>query len=151
MHISSRTRAFLNWEVKNIQKFLDEFEHCQNGMKRSVVLGQTGEYIIVRNYPLPDRYRPDFMDLLLVVDQYPGNAPVGIYLMNKNNEATIKQISIKFNMFRNQAHHGAQAIAGYTWVCYHYGAGSDWRFRADAPQHGDNLRKYIASFYAELS
>jgi len=106
--------------------------------------------VIVTNFPLPDRYRPDYVDLLLIVDQYPASAPVGIYLMQRNNTTTIKQISAKFNTFQDAAYHGAQAIPGYSWICWHYGSGSNWRFRADAPMHGDNLRKFLATFFAEL-
>jgi hypothetical protein len=148
--ISQRKMAYLNWEINSIQRFLNDFEPARNGLGREAILGHTGEFVIVKNYPLPDRYRPDYVDLLLIVDNYPNNAPVGIYLMHKNNAATIRQISDKFNTFQNNAYHGAQAIQGYTWICWHYGSGCNWKFRADAPQHGDNLRKFLATFYAEL-
>lgn len=149
--VSQRTLAFLNWEIRNIKRFLDEFEPCRNGMIRQAILGHTGEFVIVKNFPLPDQYRPDYVDILLIVDKYPASAPVGIYLMHRNNAATISQIAAKFRTFDDTAYHGAQAIEGYTWICFHYGEGSNWRFRADSPMHGDNLRKFLATFYAELS
>lgn len=104
----------------------------------------------MRNFPLPDGYRPDYIDVLLITDDYPARPPIGLYVLNKRNEALIRQIRDRFNAFHNEAFHDAPAIPGYTWICYHY-SGNSWRYRTDNPTRGDNVRKFIASFFAELN
>jgi hypothetical protein len=149
-NISHRKLALLHWEVANIQEFLNEFELLRNGDRRKAILGHTGEFIIVRNLPLPDRYRPDYVDVLLIVDNFPDTPPIGLYLLNKGNGEVTRQISTKMNAFRNSAHHDAVSINGYTWICYAY-QGNSWRYRADSPSRGDNVRKFLNAFYSEIS
>lgn len=147
---SQRTLALLKWEVANIQSFLDGFEAPANGERRRALLGSTGEYIAIQNSPLPDGYKPDFIDILLMMPDYPAVPPIGLYVLNKSNAALIAQLQRKFNAFRDNAYHDAEAISGYTWICYHY-ASNGWKFRGDNPGRGDNIRKFIACFYAELN
>jgi hypothetical protein len=148
--VSPRKLAKLRWEIQNIQDYLDGFESAMNGRSRSALLGDTAEYIIVRNFPLPDRYWPDYVDLLLIMDDYPAKPPIGLYVLNNRNEALIQQIRDQFNAFQDRAFHDAPAVQGYTWICYHYN-GNSWRYREDNPKRGDNVRKFLASFFAELN
>ncbi|WP_333875792.1 hypothetical protein [Methylobacter sp.] len=148
--VSQRTRDLLKWEVANIQSFLDGFDTPLNGERRRVQLGPTGEYLVIQNLPLPDGYQPDYVDVLLLLDKYPAVPPIGLYILNKANAALMAQLETKFNAFRNNAHHDAEGIMGYTWICYHYGSNS-WKFKGDSPARGDNIRKFIGSFFAELN
>lgn len=148
--LSHRTLALLKWEVINIQNYLDGFDAPVNGERRLAQLGDTGEYIAIQNFPLPDGYRPDYMDMLILTESYPAVPPIGVYVLNKANAALMCQMTTKFNAFRDMAFHAAQPIQGYTWICYHY-AGNAWKFRGDHPARGDNIRKFIASFFAELN
>ncbi len=140
----------LRKEVRLIQAYLNAFEFPANGERRTATISQSGECILVRNFPLPDRYRPDYIDLLLITDDYPARPPIGLYMLNKRNGALIRQIEGRFNAFRNQAHHNAPPIQGYTWICYTY-AGNSWHYREENLARGDNVRKYLASFFAELN
>jgi hypothetical protein len=70
--------------------------------------------------------------------------PIGLYLLNKH-VAAVRQMEARFNAFRDNAYHGAQSIPGYTWICFHF-HNNAWRYRADAPAEGDNLRKFLAAF-----
>ncbi|WP_295457052.1 hypothetical protein [uncultured Thiodictyon sp.] len=145
---SPRKLAQLRWEVANIQAFLDHFDRPLNGESRTVQLGQTAEFLTVRNFPLPDGYRPDYIDLLVVTDNFPATPPIGLYVLHRNNQALIGQLQRRFNAFADQAFHEAPPIRDYTWICYHYG-GNAWRYRADQPARGDNIRKFLASWFAE--
>ena len=146
--VSPRKLAQLGWEVDNLQRYLDGFESPENGERRLAQLGRTAEYLTVRNFPLPDCYRPDYVDLLVLTDLFPGVPPIGIYVLNKQNTALIRQLSDRFNAFADKAFHDAPAIPGYTWICYHY-AGNAWSYRAADPARGDNIRKFLARFFAE--
>lgn len=125
---------------------MSEFGPCGNGEPRSAGLSHTGELVLLRNFPLPDGFRPDYMDILLVVADYPGGPPVGLYVLNRNNAALLQRLGKIFNMFRDAAHYEAPPIPGYTWICYHY-AGDVWHFNAERPAAGDNLRKFLMSFF----
>lgn len=140
----------LRQEVRLIQDYLDAFESPANGERRTASISQSGECIVVRNFPLPDRYRPDYIDLLLITDDYPARPPIGLYVLNKRNEALIRQIESRFNAFRDHAHHNADPIKGYTWICYTY-AGNSWHYCEANLARGDNVRKYLASCFAELN
>ena len=76
---------FLASDLAGIQAFLDEFSPPTNGEDREVELNSTGELVIVRNMPLPDGFVPDYIDLLLMVPDYPSRPPIGIYLLERNN------------------------------------------------------------------
>ena len=148
--IGNRKRsALLQWEVDNLQRsFLDSFEAPKNGGKREAILSSTEEFIVVRNLPLPDVCEPDYVDVLIVVDNYPGVPPIGLYLLNTSvNEDVVRDLAASFNVFDGRAFHEAQSLEGYTWVCYHY-ARNQWRFSANAPHKGDNISKFLSSFFA---
>lgn len=145
---SARRLALLQWEVRSIQAFLDEFEGLPSRM-RCARLAAAGEAIIIRNFPLPDRYQPDYIDLLIALPDYPARPPIGFYVLNQANGALIIQLKDRFNAFRDRAFHEAEALPGYTWICYAY-ADNLWRYRPDSPSQGDNVRKFLASFLANL-
>jgi hypothetical protein len=147
--LSFRKNAILEWEVRNVQAFLDEFGRTSGGSPRVARLGRTGEILIVNNFPLPDRYRPDEIDLFVGVSDYPAQPPIGIYVLNRRNEALVAQIQKRTNAFRDKAFHEADAVPGYTWICYAY-ADNRWRFNASNPSRGDNVRKFLANFFAIL-
>ena len=147
--VSPRALALLRWEIGNIDQFLSEFSSTISGETRAAELNATGEFIRIFNMPLPDDYQPDHCDLVLIVDDFPARPPSGLYLLNKD-AALVRQLQTRFNAFRDQAFHGAPAIPGYTWICFHFQHDA-WRYRADAPAQGDNLRKFLAAFFAELA
>lgn len=146
---STRLQELLRWEIDNLQNWLDGFYPGASGRTRRAWLGRTGEYVVVEALPLPDAYAPDEIDVLLLVDNFPSLPPIGLYALNKGNDALIAQMRRRMNAFENQGYHSAASIPGYTWICYAY-ASNRWRYNAAAPNRGDNLRKFLASFYAEL-
>ena len=146
MSISPRTLALLCREVDNINRYLAEYDPPLNGEERLASLGETAEFIIVQNMPLPDAYEPDYCDLLLIVSDFPATPPIGLYVLNEN-EALIAQLRRRFNAFRDTSFHEAPALQGYTWICYSY-CNNSWKYRAAEPMRGDNLRKFLASFFA---
>ncbi|MBE4575342.1 hypothetical protein BOO36_16160 [Vibrio navarrensis] len=149
VQVSSRKQSLLHNEVARIQHFLDGFESTTNG-NRTARLGKSGEFIVIKNFPLPDGFSPDFIDMLVITDSFPAIPPIGIYVLNNENTALIHQLSRKFNAFRDVAYHDAPSIPGYTWVCYHY-KNNMWRYRAENPNRGDNIAKFLSGFFAELS
>lgn len=149
--ISFRKHNLLQAEATRVQRFLDRFDPPENGEKRIAYIGKSGEYMVVCNFPLPDGFRPDYIDLLVLLDDFPARPPIGIYVLHKGrNAALIEQLSGRFNAFRNKAYHDAPSIPDYTWICYSY-AHNVWRYRADNPERGDNTAKFLAGFFAELS
>src|ERR1039458_9019334 len=93
-----RQPDLLQWDLAGVQAFLDEFALPSNGEPREVELNSTGELVIVRNMPLPDAFRPDHIDLLLMVPDYPSRPPIGIYLLERNNDELIAQLRLIFNV-----------------------------------------------------
>ena len=146
MSQSSRIDTLLRGEVAALQDWLNGF--YQGRKPRRTWLGRTGEYIVVEAMPLPDGFSPDEIDAMLLVDQFPSLPPIGLYVLNRGNEAVVAQLRRRFNAFPDEAFHDAPSIPGYTWICYAY-ANNAWRYNAASPRKGDNLRKFVASFFAE--
>jgi hypothetical protein len=145
----SRQEALLEQDLAGIQAFLSEFDPPSNGEEREVELNSTGEVVICRNFPLPDDgFDPDFIDLLVLVTDYPSRPPIGIYLLEQNNRRLIGQIQGKFHVL-NTAAHDAPPIPGYKWICVHY-EGNTWKFNPNHLAAGDNLRKYLIHFFNRL-
>jgi hypothetical protein len=141
----TRQNDLLAWDAAGIQDYLDEFDDPSNGEARQVEINSTGELLVIRNMPLPDGFRPDHIDLLLMVDQYPGRPPNGIYLLERDNGSLIGQLRRVFNVMQT-AVHSAPSVPGFVWICVHY-AGDTWRYNSDRLAAGDNLRKFIIHFY----
>ena len=67
--------------------------------------------------------------------------------MNQGNDALIAQLRKRFSAFRDRAYHQADPVPGYTWLCYSY-ASNQWRYNTPYPSRGDNVRKFLATFFA---
>ena len=147
--VSQKKYSQLCWEVENLQNFLDEFDRPLNGELRSAQLGSTFEYISVRNFPLPDQYSPDYIDLIVLTDMFPAVPPIGIYILSKRDKILVNQIEERFNVFEDKAFHEAPAIPGFTWICTHYEKNA-WKYCVDDPRKGDNVRKFLVNFYTDL-
>lgn len=138
--------ALLRKDMAGVQAFMDEFGPTPSGEPRSAALNRTAEYLALRNFPLPDGFRPDCIDALLVVSDYPGCPPVGLYVLNRNNASLMKRLEAVFQVYRDRAFYSAPSLPGYTWICYHY-QDDRWHYNAASPQSGDNLRKFLMSFF----
>lgn len=143
--------ALLAWDMAQLQEALDKgFDPMPNGLPRRVAAHPRGEFVKVLNFPLPDGYRPDAIDLLLVTTQYPGRPPFGIHVLRRNNERLLDQLQKQFGHVFLDGYGVAEEIPGYTWICYHH-KGARWHFNANSPAKGDNLTKMLAdNFYDEL-
>lgn len=146
-HLSQQKLALLKWEVRAIEAYLGEFDPPISGGRRRVRLSRSGEIILIANFPLPDVYEPDQIDLLVGVSRYPAWPPIGLYVMNQGNAALIAQLRDLFTAYQDSAGHSADPVPGYTWLCYSY-AGNQWRYCTPYPARGDNVRKFLATFYA---
>ncbi|SDI84549.1 hypothetical protein [Propionivibrio dicarboxylicus] len=148
--VSHRKFGLLQQEATFVQRFLDDFEEPTNGQQRVAKVGENGELIYVRNFPLPDGFEPDYIDLLVLLDDFPARPPIGVYVLHRQNGALIEQISNRFNAFRERAFHNATPIPNFTWICYHY-ENNSWRYHPEDPARGDNTAKFLAGFFAEMS
>jgi len=136
-------------DLMGIQAFLDEFDPPANGEDREVELNSTNEAVVIRNFPLPDAYDPEFIDVLVLVPDYPARPPIGIYLLeNEQNADVIGQLRRIFNVMQT-AFYGAPTVPGFAWICVHY-QGDAWRFNPDHLASGDNLRKFFINFFNRL-
>lgn len=145
-------KELLRSQSEKINDFLNEFESPPYpGGFRSVSLEANDQFMVVKNFPLPDGYRPDYVDLLIDLTNHPDRPPIGLYLLINNNRQIIERIQNIFgnHIFQNGAHYGAQAIDGFAWICLHY-KDHQWRFNAKNVNKGDNLRKFLEIFYAKL-
>jgi len=140
--LKQRELARVNW-------WLSGFEPCALG-PRQALLSNSAEFLAIRNFPLPDRFRPDHINLCIAIDRYPSTPPLGIYLAHTQATGQIvSQIKSRLNVFRDAAFHGAyQPRAGFQWVCL---IAEDWQVNWNDIRRGPNLQKYLAHFYALLA
>ncbi len=143
--------GLLAHDLGQLQRELHQgFEPLSNGSPRVVSAHPRGEYVKVLNFPLPDGYQPDAIDLLLVTTQYPGIPPYGMHVLQRNNERLLEQLQNTFEHVFLDGFPSAEEIPGYTWICYHY-QDNQWRFNANNPAKGDNITKMLVdNFYGAL-
>jgi len=143
----SRKLSLLEADIQKVQFFLDQFTPCANG-KRTIRIEANGEFIIVRNFPLPDKYHPDSIDLVLITTGYPQAPPQGMHVLkNSKNEHLLDQLQNKFgHTYSDAMVSEAEDIDGYSWICVHY-QDFKWHFDLD---FGDNIYKLLSIFSALL-
>jgi hypothetical protein len=148
--IDKRKVALLQWEMKNLQHLLDQFNPPSKGIRRAFV-NDTLEFIVLQNMPLPDWAKPhDDCDLMILIPDFPATPPIGFYILETaGNRHVIERIQRVFNVLES-GYHGAETIPGYQWICVHY-IDNHWRYNANAPHSGDNLAKYLlGAFFGKL-
>ena len=143
----TRTRnELLNWERNNIQTWLNAFDCAKPARVR---IEPSGETISVQNFPLPDLYRPDHIDIALIVAGFPSDPPKGLYLLRRpDNAAIINRLTKHFNVFHEMGFHGAPSITGFEWLCIGHLHG--WHYKVSTPNKGDNIQKMLAEFWRLL-
>jgi hypothetical protein len=141
--------ALLHTELQLVREWLSSFEPTPAG-PREANISSTGEFLSVRNFPLPDAYNPDYIDLVLYVENYPSVPPIGIYLLNDEIfRDCLTQISHRIHSFDRNAFHGAEPpLPGYRWLCL---VTENWSVNLREPRKGQNLMKYLGYFYGLLN
>lgn len=148
----AKRKRLLQWEMTAIQHLLDQFEPPPDD-DREAFINTTGDYVVIKNFPLPDWCLPaDSANLVLLIEDFPQRPPIGLYMMRQekpSNSEVIRKIQQVFNVL-GTGYHGAKTIEGYHWICVHY-ANNQWHYNADAPHKGDNLAKFLlGGFYGRL-
>ncbi len=136
-------------ETALVNHWLSGFEPCAAG-PRNAFLSSSHEFLAVRNFPLPDNYRPDHINLCIAIDRYPTVPPLGIYLADTRlTPKIVERMRAQINVFKGSAFHDAEPPRpGFQWVCL---IASDWRVNWADIRKGSNLQKYLAHFYAVLA
>lgn len=133
-------------ERAGVQRWLDTFD-CSR--RPYVAIEPSGQTLSISNFPLPDGFEPDRIDLAMVVTGFPEDPPKGLYLLRRpDNGAVIGRLQQQFNVFRGQGYHGAPSIAGFEWLCIGYLDG--WRYDTQRPHKGDNIAKMLGEFWRQL-
>jgi hypothetical protein len=139
-------KKLLEAEVDSINAWLS----CVEGSRRPFArIGSSGETLVVENFPLPDQYQPDRMNMAMIVNLFPTDPPKGLYILTeKGNQKLVSTLQEKFNVFQDHAFHGAPNIEGYEWICVGYLEG--WRYNTRKPERGDNIKKMLEEFWRIL-
>lgn len=142
----NRHELLHRFELPEIQRWLS----CFDGSARAVAgVGPSTETFFVTDFPLPDKYQPDRLSLVMEIRDYPQSPPKGIFLLSTaTNRALISMLKQKFNVFQDAAFHGAPSVKNYEWICIGYLNG--WKFNARAPHKGDNIGKMLQHFWRIL-
>ncbi|RLU01751.1 hypothetical protein [Ketobacter sp.] len=138
---------------RGVQQLLDSFEPPKDGSKRISRLVAGNRLLAVQQFPLPDRFLPkDNVNLVVDLDPVPGAPPKGFFIIEKDNRSTIDAISAALggHLFNAEtAPYDTPKFKGGIWICHHY-AGHTWKFNANNPAAGDNIAKFLETFYARI-
>ena len=142
--------VLLQWDMRLIQAFMDGFEPMPDGSKRSVSLEANGKLVVIRNFPLPDGYEPDYVDVMLDVTNYPAKPPIGMHLLERHNKWILLRINQNFGgHIYKDGYYGARSFSGFIWICIHY-TGHRWSLNANDLCKGDNLSKLMEMFFSQI-
>lgn len=111
---------------------------------------RNADWVLIKHYPLPDRWQERFAQLLLVLPAtYPFTPPIGFYL---SKDSALRD-------GRNDPHfvgfgaHGAADLRDIHWYWYCVGVGegaAGWRPAADF-RRPDNLKSFLAIAHQALA
>ena len=87
--------SLLQWELTAIGRWLGSFTST---CPPRVGLERSGQTMWVKDFPLPDHFRPDRVSLALVVDKYPVEPPKGLYLLSEDRRRFISVASSAFDL-----------------------------------------------------
>jgi hypothetical protein len=139
-----------------VTRFLYKFDDRE----RSVEMDDNS--LIIRSFPLPKDYSPNYIDLLLVIRGYPEIPPAGVHIPgNCPNRQQIRDrleghvqanSTIVINHTPESYRKYVEDLAkqGWDWVCFHF---KDWSWQI-SPNNllaGDCLYKYVEATFAALS
>lgn len=147
----------LDSEFDLITRFLSEFP----GRKRSVEMDDN--HLLIRNFPLPDSYTLDHVDLLFLISAYYAAPPAGIHIPHNspNREQIAKHLGghlmsttpsfvLDHTPERNREQVKKLADLGWDWVCFHF-KGWEWRLNPQNLLAGDCLYKLIENVFVALA
>ena len=138
-------QALMDQEIEIIENWIEAFDANH---PYEIIVGPKFESLIIQGFPLPDGIYPDRLEIALLLDHYPYESPIGIYIRSiRQNKKIIKQIRQYLNIFKDQGFHGAPPITGYDWVCLHYANDRSWSFNPRKLQGGDCLFKFLERFH----
>jgi hypothetical protein len=142
----------LEFERHTLIAWLSCFDFDDCNVKPTVGIGPSKETLWIRNFPLPAKYVPDKLNVIVEIKNYPFSPPKGIYLLTtQTNQSLIEQLRLKFNLFQSSAFHGAAPMDGFTWICIGYSLQrGEWKFNAKVPHKGDNICKLFQHFWRLL-
>jgi hypothetical protein len=138
-------------------RFLGEFP----GRERSLELDDNR--LLIRAYPLPDDYSPDYIDLLFVIGGYPELPPAGVHIPAKspNRQQIVDRLdghvqansTIVLNHTPERYRKYVEELAkqGWEWFCFHYQR--KWQPPVSPTNllSGDCLYKFVEATFAALS
>jgi hypothetical protein len=132
-------------------RFLGEFP----GRERSLELDDNS--LLIRAFPFPDDYSPDYIDLLFVISGYPEVPPAGIHIPS---QSPLRQQIVKHmgghvhgrGVFPESDFEYIKEFTDYglDWTCFSY-AKHSWKLNPTNLLAGDCLYKFIEGTFAALS
>jgi hypothetical protein len=137
-------------------RFLGEFP----GRERSLELDDNS--LLIRAYPLPDDYSPDYIDLLFFIGGYPELPPGGVHIPAKspNRQQIVDRLDghvlanstivLSHTPERYRKYVEDIAKQGWDWICLHFKDWS-WKLSPNNLLSGDCLYKYVEATYAAFS
>lgn len=146
----SNKQKLLAQEVEDINAFLQGFYPTSNGQTGRAYL-ENDEILVIKNFPLPSIFKPDHVDLVLLLPNYPQQPPHGIHvLQSSNNKRLLDQLKVIYHHTYDSAVVGeAVDIPNYSWICYHYND-FKWHFSTENRKIGDNVAKYLNNWRVSL-
>jgi hypothetical protein len=147
-------KKYIDMELPHICDFLDKFQFSTAGIESVISIDSDYVKMGIKNFPLPDEYRPDYEDIAIIIAEYPNSPPTGIYV--KDISLNISKIKEKMNYShvydraKYENYSFVYDVPGWTWICFHY-ENHSWKFNFSDFRSGDNLTKFIKGVYANLS
>jgi SpoVK/Ycf46/Vps4 family AAA+-type ATPase len=139
-------RSFLKMELPNITKFLSEFSYSDPSIKPSIELDRDFKCVTIRNFPLPDSFRPDYEDIRIHINDYPNQAPIGVSVHNDSPNLVPIFLALGGQVLEERmGMHGDWRFIGLKYN------GGQWDFNMGNIMAADNLYNFIESFSDALS
>lgn len=150
-HTVPTKAQYLSLDAQLIEHFLNQFNNPLQ-LVRTCIISKDTNFLYVKNFPLPDGFNPDYVDLVFITSDYPNLPPVGVHVAKTTfNNEVINQIeqALEGHVFQQGILPKVEEIPNHYWICYHY-RDHQWAFSHQHPTSGDSLSKFLKNFYCQL-
>ena len=146
----SARKKYLAMEIPHINNFLLDFRFSNPAIKPEIVIDDNYKWIGIKNFPLPDEYSPDYMDIAIVIVDYPVHGPTGFYINSTSENISKVMLSMQHTSAPPFLSSPQIELPGWSWVGFQHYERQQWYFNHSDLMQGDNLANYVKAVYENL-
>jgi len=148
-------KKYIDMEIPHINNFLLDFNFIDPNIRPEIIIDDNYNWFGIRNFPLPDDFLPDYIDIAVITGKYPVGGLTGFYINSESlNKSKIKEKIGNCYGFSKEVNNQADNVfelPGWSWIDFrHYENILQRNFTTANITQSDNLANFVKAVYASL-